>query len=263
MRLGPVRLSIALTLSLLSACKSQYQPTEAELRLFSGPGRSYSIKKPITICFMQTSASSGWEDVDALNEAFKKAIEDEWGAKTGVITAGWKPCAEMPAAMVKLNFFDCPDNSPQCPDGNSRPHVAYIGPPIAGPNQVNLRRTYEGHWRSKDCNGRRGFLGIGRKSELDARIECTRNYGLHEFGHILGFSHEHTHYAAPSPACGNDQEEHYKEAGEGSALWTCGSGYDEDSVMNYCATKGWFNWNLGLSSKDVSCAKEFFARQNP
>ncbi len=258
--LYPSRIAFIAIGFFLAHCKSN-PVLEGDPQLFSGEARAYSSKEAITICFKQTSAASGWKDVDQLNQAFKDAIEEEWGAKAGLKTDGWKPCSQMPNAMVHLNFFDCSIDAPDCPDQNHRPHVAFIGPPPSGqPNVVNLRRAWTGHWREKECNGKKGINGEKAKSELESRKECTRNYGLHEFGHILGFMHEHTHADVPGPACEHDNEEHYAKAGVGAAKWTCSAGYDEDSVMNYCS-KGWFNWNRGLSAKDVICAKEFFARQ--
>jgi hypothetical protein len=255
-------LFLLLATALLS-CKSlsnRSRDGSSDLKLISEGGRSYSIKSGIKICFMQKGGDNGWTDIDALNEAFKSAIESEWGTKVGVVTTGWRPCSEMPDAMVKVNFFDCGDDINDCPNSNRSPHVNFIGPPGPGEgtvNIINLRRTFQNHYRFDECNGRKKIIvSIQVRPELEARKRCVRNYAIHEFGHILGFDHEQYHPDGPEKC--NDDTFHFAKAGSGAAVWMCSEGYDDTSVMNYCG-KVFLNWDGGLSERDVKCAKEFFA----
>jgi hypothetical protein len=231
--------------------------------LISGSGRTYSFEKGISVCFATTTKDTNWEDVDALNLAFKEAIVKEWGEKAGVKTWGWLPCAEMPDAMVYLRFFDCAADGKECPDNNKSPHVAFIGPPDQGqgPNYVNLRRTYQDHYRYKECNGEPDWIFGRRKDRLESRKLCTRNYGVHEFGHIIGFDHEQYHPNGPANC--NDESFHFAATGPGAAKWKCSHDYDDESLMNYCGKK-FINWGSGLSEKDVACAREFidWAKKN-
>jgi hypothetical protein len=248
-------------LPLLTTCKrvGTKQTEQSGLSIISGGNRSYSIQgEGISVCYRQSTANTDWKDVDALNAAVKSAVEDEWGAKVGVKTHGWKPCAGMPTAQLEINFFDCGDDKDECPDKNSSPHVAFIGPPASGQtNVVNLRRTYENHYRFDECNGLKTILGVAIRihSETKSRERCTRNYAVHEFGHILGFDHEQYHPDGP-PECNGDKY-HFAKTGLNAAKWLCSKGYDDESVMNYCG-KSFLNWDAGLSAKDVQCAKEFF-----
>lgn len=247
---------------LIAACSASPADEGAEEQmdgLISGQGRSYALGTPIRVCFEHTSRDTDWGDIDALNEAFKQAVSSEWGQKVGVNITGFRACSEMPDAMVHVRFFDCPEDGTGCPDGNKSPHVKFIGPPGKGegPNYVNLRRTYSGHYREKECNGLKKVLWWTQREadETEARKRCTRNYGVHEFGHILGFDHEQYHPNTPQEC---DEKFHFPPTGAGAATWTCSKGYDDESVMNYCGKK-FLNWDNGLSSKDVECAKEFFS----
>lgn len=248
--------------AIVSACNTEKKLTEQNdsnrLLLISQSGRKYDIKAGISVCFATTTQNTGWSDADQLNQEFKKAVEAEWGSKLQVKTFGWDSCEKLPQAFVQLRFFDCEANSPSCPDATASPHVKFIGPPPdgQGPNVVYLRRTYQGHYRESECNGKTWIdIATFNTNQLNSRKKCTRAYGVHEFGHILGFDHEQYHPQGP-PSC-EDQPYKFPATGSGAAQWLCPQGYDRKSVMNYCGDE-FINWDHGLSDLDIKCAKAFF-----
>jgi hypothetical protein len=212
--------------------------TVDEPLISAGGTQLYDVRNGLSVCFEQTGGI-----YDDLNTNVRAAVVNEWGSRVGVRFTGWKPCSEA-AADVRVSYFDCvrSDNS-DCPGGNGAPHVNAIGRPSDGrPNQVFLRSGYSNHWMKNNCDS---------TGELR---ECTRGYAIHEFGHILGFNHEHAH---PSSTCEDDEDF--------SGGWMCPGGYDPDSIMNYCSSgDDRRNWHRhGLSGLDVDCARQFFFGGSP
>lgn len=80
-------------------------------------------------------------------------------------------------------------------------------------------------------------------------VQCLEAYAIHEFGHALGFAHEHVRDDAPR--CKYEQQ---RETFPNLNL----TSYDENSVMNYCKA----NWSgLRLSDCDKLAAAQLYAPQ--
>jgi hypothetical protein len=236
-----VRWTPALLLAAAVGCGLPQDSVDTDTDALLSPGGAslYDVNKGIRVCFEQTGGS-----YDELNRNVRDAVVSEWTAKVGVLFTGFRPCAEGPAD-VRVSYFDCvKSDSSDCPNGVGSPHTEAIGRPSNGaPNVVHLRSGYSNHWMKNNCGGWFGSLP-----------DCTRGYAIHEFGHILGFSHEQAH---PDSTCGD------KEVFPGG--WICPGGYDPGSVMNYCSAstdrRDWYRH--GLSGRDIACARDFFFRGTP
>lgn len=80
-----------------------------------------------------------------------------------------------------------------------------------------------------------------------SRAKCLTAVAAHEFGHVLGFSHEQNRPDRP------DTCRERRQGAHGDYLIT---EYDSDSIMNYC-NQGWTGQG-GLSARDIRAVRTFY-----
>lgn len=142
-----------------------------------------------------------WENPDQKYDSemalVRKSVADSWEAASQLRFTGWQQCAAQNRG-IRILIDD------------SGPHTKGLGKRLDGVvNGMVLNFTFN-NWSSA-C-----------KTMRDA---CIKSIGVHEFGHAVGFAHEHNRPDTP----GECQEP--KQGSNGTVLLTP---YDPNSVMNYC-----------------------------
>lgn len=87
--------------------------------------------------------------------------------------------------------------------------------------------------------------------DIAMKSVCIRSIAIHEFGHAIGFSHEHNRPDTPGECTIPPQ------GGNGDTLLTP---YDKESVMNYCFNI--YNKDLILSKLDVSAVRQVYGSED-
>ena len=142
-----------------------------------------------------------WENPDQTYSSemdlVRKSITDSWEAASQLRFTGWQKCGAQNRG-IRILIDD------------SGPHTKGLGKRLDSVvNGMVLNFTFN-NW-SSSC-----------KTMKDA---CIKSIAVHEFGHAIGFAHEHNRPDRP----GECQEP--KQGSNGTLLLTP---YDPDSVMNYC-----------------------------
>ena len=168
--------------------------------LLKGNADSTSIwpSNSIPVCYSVTSANflaSEWH-----RNIIRAAVAKTWEASSRVKFTGWDICPNPEDEFfigLRIKFADAKPNTP-------------IGI-YAHPMGMSLNLTYNFYFHDKCSNNVKQCL------EFDA---------VHEFGHALGFSHEHNRIDTPDSCV---EEKDQNDGGN-----TPVGGWDEYSIMNYC-----------------------------
>jgi len=169
----------------------------------------------------------------------REAVERSWATHSSLIFQGWDKTCTASSAGIRIKIGDEASR-----DGRDyEPHTKGLGRELDGmPNGMVLNFTYK-KW-DPDCPKTPGF---GMKI-------CIQAVAVHEFGHALGFAHEHNRHDRP----GECKEEPQGVDGDVQMF----TPFDPHSVMNYCNAS--YN-NMGvLSPCDIkSVEKLYCSKGNP
>lgn len=148
----------------------------------------------------------------------EQAVTASWQAVSGVTFSGWGEC-KPDADGIRILIED------------TAPMTIGIGNELDGrkPGMV-LNLTFQ-NWSAAACRGR--------------LATCIRNIAIHEFGHALGFAHEH--HRPDTPDWCNAER-----VGDDGDAWV--GDWDAASVMNYCN----LNLQTTLSATDIAGAQAFY-----
>ncbi len=143
-----------------------------------------------------------WENPTSANahgrQLVQQIVQQEYG-RAGFTFSGWSQC-QSSSQGIRIREAD-----------NRDIRVEAFGRRLIGiPNGMKLNLQ----WKAVDiCRGVEDL--------------CSKQDGLHEFGHALGLRHEMNR---PDNNCSLDQMKHQGEVGAVTTF-----AYDERSIMNYCA----------------------------
>lgn len=189
---APVAAALALssTSSLAAAA-----PTTTVQQPLTASESTLWTQKDISVCWENGSGSTFVQQVRTM-----KAIKNTWQKHSRINFFGWGNC-KANSKGVRIQIAD------------AGPHTKGLGRQLDGvKNGMVLNFTFN-NWGSACL--------AGGKSTLDG---CVESIAVHEFGHALGFSHEHNRHDS---LCSQPHQ------GTDGGFWI--SPYDKDSVMNYCA----------------------------
>lgn len=171
----------------------------------------------IPVCWENPSAGfateMGW---------VQDAISKSWERHSKLRFGGWLKC-DPGNKGIRIVIAD------------SGPHVLDLGTRINGKrNGMLLNFTFDS-W-SPVC-----------KSSPSQREACIRSIAVHEFGHALGFAHEHNRPDTPGECT---------QAPQGTSGDNMLTKYDPKSVMNYCNPI--YNNDGNLSELDINAIHKIY-----
>jgi hypothetical protein len=150
---------------------------------------------PVPVC---------WENPSAVSVAdqnlIREAVRDSWEANSSLQFNGWDKCTD-DSRGIRIKISD------------EGPHAKEVGNRLDGKRDGIVLNTTFANW-SPSC-----------AANFTVRGACIRGLTVHNFGHAIGFTHEHNRPDTPGecnfPAQGTTGD---------SPL----TPYDLHSVMNYC-----------------------------
>lgn len=180
--------------------------------LFMPTGTSSTTQ--IAMCWTSSAFGSGANAAkfQTRRQVTEQAIADTWEAHSW-INVTWYSGSSCPSGAIPVEVDE--------------------GTPRADPSKMTLNFTFNS-WSSSACG-----------TSDAARDSCVHANAVHEFGHVLGFDHEHNRDANGQPCPGGRV---YPDVGNFTVKGDWGLGEEDlESVMSYCNS-----WSGTLSDGDIA-----------
>jgi len=209
-------LAASFALGSILACRGpsteavQVQGTEQPLYVFTDT----VWQGPIPVCFTEPGFTKE-------RQWLRSAVENSWQRESGAKFTGWGDCTS-DTTGISVRFTK---NDPN--DVGSWSHYGSTSSGFRPSMQLKL------------------FDDVSNISEVHQKLG-VQGVGLHEFGHALGFVHEHERPDTPESCVSRLPH-------EDPAFVTVGA-WDPYSVVNYCRTGGAFL----ISPTDAAGARQFY-----
>lgn len=197
-------------------------PTRASSLYLNGSASTTWPANAIPVCFRANGTQGNGYTVDystaAVRTMVQETIEGTWELWTEIDFTGWDVCDGSLAGRIYVDLVE-------------RDNGGAGGSPYGYSASGNLIR-----------------LDFHDNTSLDRR----RNVAIHEFGHSLGFRHEHDR---PEAFFNDDPNE--PKCSDSPNYWSSGTDvteyYDDVSIMNYCS-----QWRPSLSLGDIVGVQQLY-----
>jgi hypothetical protein len=199
-------------------------------------GLLHLVKKTLHLNFL-SSISSDFSEEKA---AIRKAVADTWETYADLNFIGRDDCKKYRAEQRKFDIS-----------------IELIHEDLYAEASVKAQAHSGGHSRIGN-NSRGGYPSMlilipsDRLYFRGVMLDWLKSVAVHEFGHAVGFAHEHERPDAPAEKLCKSAVDALERVGP-QPLHTIYGGYDPDSIMNYCAAG-----SVGLSKGDIAAVQSIY-----